>query len=363
MKFICKKEKLERALAFAERFTGKNLALPILANILFDAGDGVLVVTATNLEHAIQISVPGSSAKPGRVSVAAKIVSSFIQSVHEENIELEEKQGNLYIKSDTRHTRINGLPAEDFPLIPKIKKNNSFVIEAALFRDGIAKVIPATSISEFKPELTGVFVKITPTEIKFAATDTFRLAEKIIQRRSEGEGVSFILPHRVALELTRVLDGDGEVRVSLGENQIVCESEGIKIISHLVEGNFPEYSAIIPKNFETSCYLNRAEVASAVRASSIFASKLQEVTLLFQGKNFEITAVNQDVGEYKTEVPAAVTGKNVSISFNHRYLLDGLNLIEDGDFFLGLNNENAPSLICSKTDKSFVYVMMPIRTS
>ena len=365
MKFTCVTEYLKKALANTERFTGKNITLPILANALLEIDENVLRVTATNLESAIQVTVHGSGSGSGRVCVPVKVLSSFVQSIGDEKIQIEEKQGSLIIKTDTRDTRINGVPADDFPLIPKIKKTNSISLSSSALCEGLLRVLPAVSLSEFKPELGGVFVNISPTSVRLAATDTFRLAEKTIafESKKNTENFSFIIPHKISQELTRVLNGEDEVIISIGENQILLETDGCMIVSRLTEGNFPEYGAIIPKNFETSCFVGKEQFMNAVRASSIFASKLQEVTTAVKNRSLEVKSLNQDVGEYKNTIPCAPSGKDLMIGFNYRYLLDGLQSTSEDEIFFGLNGEQAPSLIKNKSDGSFLYVVMPIRLS
>lgn len=363
MKFSCIKDFFENAVITAERFTGKNLTLPILGNILLETDDTSIRVTATNLEYAIQIIIPGKISQKGSLTVPAKILSSFIQSIKEEKINLEEKNGNLIIKTETRETKINGMPVADFPLMPKIKKTATLQIDAVSLAGGLEKIIPAVSTSEFKPELTGIFFKVASNTLYMAATDTFRLAEyKINLTKKNTEEISFILPQRVSQELVRMssLDEDS-VQISLGENQILFETKKIKIISRLIEGKFPDYRSIIPKNFETTSFLHKNEVVNAIRASSIFASKLQEITFLFRGKNFEIRAVNPEVGEHTISLPAATTGKDITISFNYRYLLDGILATDEEEIFIGLNSENIPTLIRNKSNEVFIYVVMPIR--
>ncbi len=365
MKFTCVTEYLKNALTSAERFTGKNNTFPILANVLLEINESILRITATNLESAIQIMVHGNSIHSGKVCVPIKILSSFIQSIGDEKIHLEEKQGSLIIKTDTRDTRINGVGTDDFPLMPKINKTNSVSVPCSYFCEGISRVLPAVSLSEFKPELGGVFVRISPVSIQLAATDTFRLAEKTIQFESkkDTDTFSFIMPHKISQELVRVLGNEDEVTISIGENQILLETDGCMIVSRLTEGNFPDYNAIIPKNFETSCFVAKDAFVSAVRASSIFASKLQEVTTAVKNRSLEVRSVNQDVGEYKNTIPCASSGKEIMIGFNYRYLLDGLQSTNEDEIFFGLNGEQSPSLIKNKSDGSFLYVVMPIRLS
>lgn len=364
MRFSCAKENLEIAVTIAERFTGKNITLPILANLLMEVEANNLAVTATNLEYAVQVNVPGKSSNPGKISIPAKVVSSFVQSIKEDKVDLEGKQSHLYLRTESRDTRINGLNPEEFPLVPKIKKTHSFTTEADLLQTGLEKVIPAVATSEFKPELAGVFWGVSGSTLKLASTDTFRLAEKTVSiGKKEGENFSFILPSRAAAEISRILQGKEEARFSIGENQIMLETEGVKVVSRLIEGNFPEYSGIIPKTFEATSFVNKDEFTRAIRAASIFSSKIQEVVLNFKGKILEINSANSEIGEHKITIPVSSTGKDLKVSFNYRYLLDGLSALDEEEIFIGVNNENTPSLLRNKQNPSFLYVVMPLRLS
>ncbi len=362
MKFSCLKKHLEEFLITAERFTGKNMSLPVLSSVLLETNDDSLLVSATNLEYGMQGTVPGKVFSKGRVSLPAKIISSLVQSIKDEKIDIEEKQGNVFIKTASRDIRINGTATEDFPILPKIKKTTSFSVEGSELRHGLESVLPASSTSEFKPELAGVFFKMAGRSLHMVATDTFRLARKIIglEEKVEGESVSFILPYRLGQELTRVFGEDEEARISLGENQVVFETKRLKIISRLVEGNFPEYSNIIPKDFETTSHISRQEFTDAIRAASLFSSKLQDVGLRFHGQKLDVTSQNQEIGEYKTSLEVATSGKDIAASFNNHYILDGLSALEDEECFFGLNESNRPSLVRDKSDESFIYVVMPI---
>lgn len=365
MKFSCLKEHFEELLIIAERFTGKNMSLPVLGSVLLETNDNSLLISATNLEYGMQGIVQGRVLSKGRVSIPAKIISSLIQSIRDEKIDIEEKQGNIFIKTASRDIRINGTAAEDFPILPKIKKTVSFSVRGGELRQSLESVLPASSTSEFKPELAGVFFKVAGRSLHMVATDTFRLARKIIglEGNVEGASVSFILPYRLAQELTRVFGEDEETIMSLGENQIVFETKRLKIISRLVEGVFPEYTNIIPKDFETTSHISRQEFTDAIRTSGLFSSKLQDVGLRFHGQKLDVTSQNTEVGEYKTSLDVATSGKDVAMNFNNRYLLDGLSALGDEECFFGLNESSRPSLVRDKSDESFIYVVMPIRVT
>jgi len=259
------------------------------------------------------------------------------------------------------------LPPADFPNFPQIKKTNTFLVGSHALREALERVLPAVSSSEFKPEFTGIFCKVGTTALCLVATDTFRLAEEKISlpQKINTPSFSFILPRNVAQELTRILGEEESVSVSVGENQVLFETGGVRIISRLIDGNFPEYGAIIPVQYEMTSFLNKDELKNAIRASSIFASKLSEVNLTFQDKILQITSSNPEVGEYKTSIPIKNTAfkKPIAINFNHRYLMDGINSLTEDEIFFGCNSENTPSLLRNREGDSFTYVVMPIRAT
>lgn len=363
MKFSCLTAHLMRAAGIAERFCGKNIALPALSHVLIEADGSVITVTATNLEHAVEWRVPGRVARKGRVCVPAKVFSSLLQSFGDEKIEAEEERGALRLKTQSRDGKVNGISAEDFPLVPKVKKIASFSIGASVFAGNLARVLPAVSGSEFKPELAGVFMRAVGDTLTLAATDTFRLAEYTMSlAKSVGDAPPSIIPERTAQEMARILDNDeGGAEISSGENQMVVELADGKIVSRLIGGNFPDYRAIIPTRFTTSAYIKKNELLAGIRSASIFASKLQEATVRFSSGGLEIVSANPDVGDYRVTVPAAFEGEEIAISFNWRYLLDGVQSLEDEEIFFGCTQESSPALLRNKSHQRFSYVVMPIR--
>lgn len=362
MKFTCRTEYLQRALATAERFTGKNAALPILAHVLLEAEGSLLKITATNLEYAVEIRVPGEGGAPGKATVPVRILNALVQSVREEKMTFEEKRGHLEVRTPARETKINGMNPDDFPLLPRIKSSFSFRVGSAALGSGLGKVLPAVSSSEFKPALTGVFFRVTPDTLFLAATDVFRLAEKKVSlgEKPSGDASSFILPRRPAQEISRIAsENDQDIVLSFAENQILAEGDGFRVVSRLVDGAFPEYDAIIPKRFDTTAHLNRTDFLIAVRGSAVFSSKLQDVRLRVEGSTLFVSSRNTDIGEYSVRVPISSSGAPSTLSFNYQYLLDGLAALDEEEVIFGATNDKA--VLKNRNDSSFIYLLAPIR--
>lgn len=366
MKFVSLKENLSNALAIAEKFAGKNATLPVLGGVLLEVKGSILKISSTNLESAVEVTLSGGEAKDGSVCVPAKVLSQLLQSFRGEKISLEAKQGNLVVTAESKTVRMNGMEAGDFPLIPKVKKSASFELSQRIFQSGLGIVLAAASTSEFKPELNGVYIGVAGKQLALAATDTFRLAEKIIDLKEKADGgtTSFIVPYRVGQEVARMrlgVEGDTLV-ISVGENQAVLEAKGVVVTTRLVDGKFPDYRGVIPKDFIDSVYLPRDEFMDVVRASSIFSSKLQEVRMHFKGKELSVSSSNTEVGEYRTALPLPVAVEETTLAFNYRYLLDGLSALAGDEVFFGVGGTNKPSLLRDREDDSFLYVIMPMQT-
>ena len=366
MKFFGLKEHFERATATAERFTGKHMTLPILGNILMEVAENSLKISATNLEHAVEIVVPGQGSGEGKITVPAKVMASLIQSLKDDKVNLEELKGTLHIRTDSQQVKVHGMASDDFPLIPQVKQNTLFTLDGGALGMALESVLPAVSVSEFKPELNGILFKLGTGDLRLASTDTFRLAEKTLSRDRKGpeSAAPFIVPHRVCQEVSRILSrGNRPVTIALGDNQVEFTMEGVRVVSRTIEGNFPEYGAIVPKEFQTSTFVERGLLLEAVRASSIFVSKLQDVTLTLSPTGIEVHSGNPEVGEYRMTVASATTGPGVAVRFNYKYLLDGLAAFHENEIFIGVNSDTSPAMLRGKSDSSLLYILMPIRTA
>src|SRR3989344_2210679 len=361
MKISCIKNDLTEAVLKAERFIGKNLTLPILMNILLEAGDKTITVTATNLEMGIRERVPCKKGSDGAVSIPARIFSSVLQSVQDDIISLEEKNATLSLSSDSSHYVIHGVVAKEFPILPSIAHGVETSLPIEAFTSAITQVLPAVSLSDIKPELSGVYVSCDGGIVKVAATDSFRLAERTLFLKEEKKApFSFILPQRTAHEIVRCFSGEGDVDIVFGDNQVSFSSGPLFIISSLIDGAYHDYQQIIPKNFSSYIHIGKNDLISAVKGAAVVSSRLNDVTIGFYEDRVEVMSVNPEVGKTSIMKKAKVNSVG-KISFNYRYLLDGIYVITGSKVSIGLQNENSAVLIQGTEDQSFLYVLMPIR--
>lgn len=374
MKIICLQENLKTNLNITQNIVGKNLTLPILNNLLLETDNGRLKISSTNLEIGINTWTAGKIEKTGSITCPAKILSSFINNLPNKKIELETKDNNLSIKCENYKASIRGLSAEDFPLIPKIKEKPIFIFKKSeVLKNNLIQVIGAAAISESRPEFSGVLFKFEKETLKIIATDSFRLAEKTIhQTNSPAQLISLIIPQRTIQELIRILSEkqNQEIKLILGDNQILFELDEVQLISRLIDGQYPDYQQIIPKAFETKVVLNKDEFINNIRIASIFSSKINDIKISVRPDKIEILSQDPDLGENKSQMDARVTGKPMEISFNFRYLIEGLVNISTKQVLLGLNPEQSgsapksnPAVIKPVGEEDYLYIVMPIKTS
>ena len=226
--------------------------------------------------------------------------------------------------------------------------------------NSLTSVIPSVSSSEIKPEISGVYFFVSGEIMKVVGTDTFRLAESKVSLSKKSDSISFILPKNTASEAGRICR-DGEVKINIGDNQIEFNFENIFLISRLVDGKFPEYEGIIPKNFETVFEVDKEDFIKKIKASSILSSKLNDITLKVDSNLLKIVTSNPEVGEYTSSLELNSKPNPAIVSFNHRYLLDGLGSINDNQIYFQINGETNPALLRGKSDHSFIYIIMPIK--
>lgn len=376
MNVTCFKENLKINLDNALRIVKHNSTLPILNNFLLSTEKGMLKISSTDLEIGFTSLVPSKIIKDGSITVPAQLLSQFVNNLPNKNINLEVKDFKLYLNCDNIKASINGLNAEDFPIIPKVKNDSFLTINSKVFKNSLNCVINSSAISDARPEISSIYVKISPDQIKFIATDSFRLAHKTIfvlsQDLKEKIKINFekskniILPLRTAGELLRILgDQNDNVKVIIDQNQILFDLDNTQLISRLVEGNYPDYEAIIPKSSETKCYLSKNDLEESIKLAGCFSSKLNDVTVKTNSEKsqMEIFSNNNEYGNHHAKIDSEVKGKDVSMVFNWRYVLDGLKNIDDDELILEFNGDQKPAVIKPAKNSDFFYILMPIRNS
>lgn len=376
MKFTCTQENLIQGLNAVSHITGKSVNLPVLSNVLMKTESGNLTLSGTNLEMAVSTVVRGKTDTEGEYTVPAKLFMDYISLLPQGKVELELIDEGLKITAEGQDTVMRGMPASEFPLIPKLAKSKGVTFKAEEIRKAIGQVAFAVSTSESRPELSGVAVmfggKAGKGKAVLVATDSYRLAERITSPAGDVGELRLIIPSRAMLEVARILQSykdelgvpeDAEWTVS--ENQLVVTYGQTELVSRLIEGSFPDYHQIIPEQFKTTAILDRAEFQKAVRAASLFSRQgLYDVHLEFSAADGAVTVRSADQGTGKTAktVSGAVTGDENKVTVNFRYLGDGLAALASTKVKLSLNDAMSPMLVLPEGgEEGYRYLVMPIR--
>lgn len=382
MKTIILKDKLKEGINIVERISAKSFNLPILNNILIAIEKNFLNLSATDLEIGIKWWALVKTEKEEKIAVPTKIFSSFINFLPNKLVNLEIKDLVLKIECENHQTSIKSYNPEDFPIIPKISTEEKVLVDSKAFCQSLNQIVDIASYSSIKPEISGIYFLFQKNLITMAATDSFRLGEKKLYLSSPLASIlkdySFILPQRAAKEIIAIFgEKEEDLTIFFSPNQILFETSfretshpQIQLISRLIEGDYPNYQEIIPQKYDTRISLSGNEFVNQIKLASLFAGKNNEIKFKIDPKKNRIDLFSQspDVGEYQSFLIGKVEGKPCEISFNYRFLLDGiLNIGLDrekaSEVILELTGPEKAGVMRRKGDESYLYLAMPIKST
>lgn len=359
----CEIDKIKNAVLLAEKITGKNLTLPVLSSILFVAEGKILTLKAMNLSLGIEIQIPAKIESPGTLAInGSSIANVFSNIIQKENIKLEGSEGNLLIKTKKNKIKLKGMPYEDFPSIPVVK-GEEFEIDSKKIIEGIKSVSYSSSISDIKPEISSIYIYSKEDNMIFVATDSFRLAEKKIKLKKDINIPGILIPNKNVGEIIRVFgDNSGDIKVCFNKNQISFSQDNIYLTSRVIDGVYPDYRQIIPKEQKTEIVLLKQDLLNALKISNIFSDKFNQLDLNVNTseKVFELSSSNNDIGDNKTYLDAVLKGEDVSLSFNYKYFLDCFPSITTDSVSIKLDGSSRPMVVNPVGDTSFTYLIMPM---
>lgn len=369
MKLTISSEKMKKNIPLITRICGTNLTLPILNNILITLEKNNFQVFSTNLELGLLINLPQKQEKEGKIAIPGKVFSDFISSLPKGDIKIEEKDFIFNIKCGDYKAKILGQDPKDFPVLPAFEEKPITKIKNKELISGLSMVSHIVSPFDTRVEISGILMKFEKNKLFLCGTDSIRLAEKTINLKEETRKISVIIPQRTASELIHIFSGiDGEVEIIIDKSQVVFnlipqkkDDPKITLISRVIEGSFPEYEEIIPKKIKTEAIFNKEELQNKIKSTSLFSGKIQDIRLKLepQGKKVSLSASSSDIGETQSQLKGNIKGAEIEITFNWRYLLDGLSGINASEVFLGVNDQASPTIMQPIGDKSYFYILMP----
>ncbi|MGE5297970.1 MAG: DNA polymerase III subunit beta [Acidobacteriaceae bacterium] len=364
MKFTVTRENFKKGLFVVSRVVGVGNPLQVLNNILVKTDQGRVKLSSTNLEIGVNTWVGGKIEEEGSLTVPAKLINDYINNLPTDKVLLFGKENNLTMESENYHTNIKGLSADDFPLIPQVVDQPYAKIDGNELRSALSETIWATSTNETQPELSGVFMVFEEDKIRIAATDRYRLAERTaLLKEQVKEQKSAIVPFRTISELYKILSaGRGEVEIYFSETQVLFRFDETELISRLIDGSYPDYQAIIPKEFKTEALVAREDLLHAIKATALFASESNNIILKVEGDKVTVTASSAASGENTTQVSTKLAGEPNSAIFNYKYLLDCLNNLSEPNVIVKMISDASPAMIVPEKRNNYLYIVMPIKT-
>jgi DNA polymerase-3 subunit beta len=378
VKITCKQQDLNRGLSIVSHAVSNRSTLPILANILLATDNGRLKLSATNLEIGINCWVDCQVHEEGSTTVPAKLFTDFVNSLSQTSVDIAvpDDSNKMNIKSEDSSANIKGMDSSEFPMIPSAEGGEPPVIlEASMLKEMIAEVVIAASEDESRPVFTGVLVQVGNEQVTFAAADAFRLAVRSAPLPGDNTSHGDILiPARTLSELARILPSEGAVQMIVTPNrsQVLFHTEQIDLVSRLIEGNFPNYRQIIPKEHTTRAVVDTKTFAARVKSAALFARDSSNIARVkIDGGDgsglaagvVTIEATAEDLGDNVGVLNAAIDGPEQQIIFNVKYLADVLAVIGTPEVAIEVNAATKPGVIKPIGHADYTYVIMPMHTN
>lgn len=373
MQFTCTKENLILALNTVVPLTGRGVNLPILGNVLVVVHESHVELVATNLEVAVRATLRAKVDSPGSFSVPAKTIADYVSLVSDGQVDITLDGSELLVVCGASRTKIKGNPSDEYPVIPSVDEKHGYVLSAEHLRGAIMKTVIASAKNEIRPELSGVYFGFFTERyngLVLAATDSYRLAEFQLPVDQGTSEFRCIVPARAVLEIVRLvslsasLQKETNIRISLGEGQLMVRYGTFELTTRLIDGKYPDYAQIIPTSFKTTAVFPVEPMVKLIKAAGIFAaSGVNAVSFDLNAgeKTIGVSSTNTQTGEYSSSIEADIDGSENSIFLNHRYVLEGLQHIDGEAAELRMNGADTPCLFRSDKNPGYLYIVMPIR--
>jgi DNA polymerase-3 subunit beta len=364
MKLQVTQENIHKALSNVAKVASSRGTLPILANVLIKTVDNRVSIAATNLDIAITQYIGSKVSSEGSITVPARLMQDFIASLGSSStITLELDETKLKVTTDHHHSVINGTSADDFPVMPAITSGVSWTLPAKTLKTSLQQVLFAASTDEARPVLTAVNIHTHDGWVYFAATDSYRLAERKVEQVDTD--IQLLVPASALQDLLRVLgDSEETVHITHDDQQVLFRVGDVELVARLIEGTYPDYRKLIPTKFAHNATVEQKEFQNITKVSALFAREnAGSVTLQLNEteQTINITAMASQLGENTASTTAEVDAEG-AITLNSRYILDAVGVLEGTDMHISFNEKLEPCVIRAKDHENYTHVIMPLKS-
>lgn len=363
MKFICARKDIYEAVQVVGRAVSSRTSLPILGHFLLTAETDRVRIAATDLELGMECVFDAQVQEAGSMTAPARVLTDILSNLPETDVALAvDESQNVSLKCGTSDFTIHGLPPEEFPMLPEVREEVSLSVDQDVLREGIRKTAFAISPDETRAILTGILMQVTDGSLKLVSTDTCRLCVYDCAAQVLQGSVNAIVPGKAMNELARIIpEGGGEVEIRISANQILFKTGDTILISRLIEGQFPNWTKVIPQEHNRKLTIPTEQFLQSVRRVSIVARESSNRTIVStENGTLVLSAESTNVGSAHEEVEVIKEGDDIRMAFNSKYLLDVLGVVDAEAIELQLTGERSPAVIRLQGQDNYTYVLMPM---
>jgi len=364
MKVVFERDALVHATGVVQSLVNPQNTLPVLANVLIEAEGETVRFTASDLESCVKCEVSAHVDETGVITLPAKKLVEIVRELPDAPIAMALDGTSVTIECEKIRQRLCGLDPEDFPRWPEVKPESSLELPQSDLRELIDKIHFAIPTKDPRKVLLGALFEIKDGSLRAVATDGKKLAyiEKPLPGKAKIKSASVIVPHKVLGEISRHLDDEGTVKLTIGDKQVVFELGTITYVSNKIDGTYPNYELVIPKDFDKEVHIDRAPLAAALRRAAVMSDeRSRSVIMKFDENRVEVSAMSFDVGSSKEEIPVDYGFDAVEVAFNWQFLLEVLKCVEEAKVSVKMNKPVSPTIFAPVEASHYRYVVMPIK--
>lgn len=367
MNFVISSATLLKHLQGISGVLSTSNTLPILDNFLFEIVDGRLTVSASDLETTMRTSLDVEAKEEGKIAIPAKLLLDVLKNLPDQpcTFLVNDETFSIEIAYDNGKSKMVGFDGDDFPRTPALEKSSSIRISGGILSNAINKTLFATGVDDLRPVMSGVFCEFSPESITFVATDAHKLV-RYTRTDSQADGSSaFILPKKPLNLLKGNLKGDEEVMLEYNDSNAVFTFNDTVLVCRLIDGKYPNYEAVIPKENPNVLMIDRLQFLSSIKRVSIFANKTtHQIKLKLAGAELSLSAEDIDfANEANERLTCNYSGEDMEIGFNSRFLMEMLNNIDSSEIRLEMSEPSRAGLLIPadmSEDEDILMLVMPV---
>ena len=365
MKFTCNTRELSDAVSNVMRAVSTKVTIPTIEGILIECGSDTLSLTGYDFEFGINTTLQANVTEPGAIVINAKVIGDIIRKLPDGNVTVDTSGTSVSIISGAAQYNIMGIDADDYPELPSVSGGYPLFLNEAVLQGMVNQTLFAVADNESsKPVHTGLKFELTLNQLRLIGVDGYRLAIRTETVKYDGEDISFIVPKKTIRELIKIIGSDTEknIQISVGKRHIIFEVEDYSIISRLLEGDFLDYNAAVPKTSTTTVLINTNDAVSCIERTIpvIENNSKNPIRCLFDNDEMRVSTVSSR-GRFVDRTHANCSGDRVEIGFNSKFILEALKAADTDQVKIELGGSISPAKILPVKDESFLFLVLPMR--